>query len=450
MTALDGQGPPHIAVLADDLTSAGDGAAPFLRSGHAARVLFAAPTEPVRTPGVTAIDLGTRLLDEPAAAARTREAARRCADVGLLFKTVDSTLRGHVPAEVLAARDGAGRSAVVIAPAFPAEGRVTVDGVQYVRGVPVHESEYARDPVHPVRCADLAALFPGAARVGPGPGETARLPGLVEEGGLIVCSARGDDDLDRLVAVVACPDDVLWVGSPGLAAALARRWPAVAGGAVDVPGAARRTLVAVGSVNPATRRQLAVLRARTGVRAVTVGGDTAASASVSDSPWAPAPVAASVRYASTAPVLVVQTPGARDTPAAARALGRSLAELVRTLTEQRLVDTLVLTGGETAATVLDALGITGIDLIDEPEPGVARGTPLGGPGLPALIKSVLIKAGGFGDDDLLLRLCDLVRRPPHAPCPFPGFPRLSPAFPGTPASPASPASPAPPIEETRA
>ncbi|MFF3643594.1 four-carbon acid sugar kinase family protein [Streptomyces sp. NPDC002564] len=444
MTALDGQGPPHIAVLADDLTSAGDGAAPFRRSGHAARVLFAAPTEPVRTPGVTAIDLGTRLLDEPAAAARTREAARRCADAGLLFKTVDSTLRGHVPAEVLAARDGAGRRAVVIAPAFPAEGRVTVDGVQYVRGVPVHESEYARDPVHPVRCADLTALFPGAARVGHGPGEAARLPGLVEAGDLIVCAARGDDDLDRLVAVVACPDDVLWVGSPGLAAALARRWPAAAGGTVDVPGPARRTLVAVGSVNPATRRQLAVLRARTGVRAVTVGGDTAASASVSDSTWAPAPTptsapapapaAASVPYASTAPVLVVQTPGARDTPAAARALGRSLAELVRTLTEQRLVDTLVLTGGETAATVLDALGITGIDLIDEPEPGVARGTPLGSPGLSALIKSVLIKAGGFGDDDLLLRLCDLVRRPPHAPSPFPG----------------PPASPAPPIEETRA
>lgn len=382
-----------IGILADDLTSAGDGAAPFRRTGHEARILLSTPATALpRVPGVTAIDLGTRLLDEPSATTRAGRAARLFAGSALLFKTVDSTLRGHVTAEVRAAWAGSRRRAVVVAPAFPAEGRVTRQAVQYVRGVPVHESEFARDPVHPVRCSDLTVLFPDAVAIGPE--GAAVLPGLIGRGALVVCSAATDDDLDRLVSAVPHLDDVLWAGSPGLAAALARRCArgdrAVA--SAPAPAPARRPLVVVGSANPSTRRQLAALRTQADVRGVTVGDD-------------PAPSVRALR-ALTSPVLTLQTPDERRTPATARALARSLAAVVQALAEESLFDALVVTGGETATTVLQALGIDRIDLLDEPEPGVARGTPPLPHSLP-----VLIKAGGFGDDELLLRLCRLVRRP---------------------------------------
>lgn len=378
-------------ILADDLTSAGDGAAPFRRNGHEARILLSTPAAelPPRT-GVTAVDLGTRLLDEDAAATCTGRAARRFAGSVLLFKTVDSTLRGHVAAELRAAWAGSRRRAVILAPAFPAEGRVTAEAVQYVRGVPVHESEFARDPVHPVRCSDLTTVFPDAVAVGPD--RAAELPGLIRRGALIVCSAATDGDLGRLVAAVPRLDDVLWVGSPGLAASLARRCAREAGPVPPPPAPVRRPLVVVGSAHPATRRQLAALRARPDVRGVTVGND-------------PAPAVEALRTLA-APVLTVQTPDERHAPRTARALARSLAAVVRTLAAERLVDALVVTGGETAASVFQALGIDGIDLLDEPEPGVARGTPLGSSSLP-----VLIKAGGFGDDEMLLRLCRLMRQP---------------------------------------
>lgn len=382
-----------IGILADDLTSAGDGAAPFRRTGHEARILLSTPATALpRVPGVTAIDLGTRLLDEPSATTRAGRAARLFAGSTLLFKTVDSTLRGHVTAEVRAAWAGSRRRAVVVAPAFPAEGRVTRQAVQYVRGVPVHESEFARDPVHPVRCSDLTVLFPDAVAIGPE--GAAALPGLIGRGALVVCSAATDDDLDRLVAAVPHLDDVLWAGSPGLAAALARRCArgdrAVA--SAPAPAPARRPLVVVGSANPSTRRQLAALRTQADVRGVTVGDD-------------PAPSVRALR-ALTSPVLTLQTPDERRAPGTARALARSLAAVVQALAEESLFDALVVTGGETATTVLQALGIDRIDLLDEPEPGVARGTPPLPHSLP-----VLIKAGGFGDDELLLRLCRLVRRP---------------------------------------
>ncbi|OAH11973.1 four-carbon acid sugar kinase family protein [Streptomyces jeddahensis] len=378
-----------IAILADDLTSAGDGAAPFRQAGHDARILLTSTASvPRHAVGVSAVDLGSRVLDEEAAASRTWRAARLFAGSELLFKTVDSTLRGHVAAEVRAAWAGSGRRAVVIAPAFPAEGRVTVEGVQYVRGVPVHESDYARDPVHPVRCSDLATLFPEAV-LGQ-PDRAAELPELIGNGDLIVYSAAEDGDLDRLVAAVPRLDEVLWVGSPGLAAALARRCARATGSAASLPAPARRPLIVVGSTNPATRRQLVKLRTRVDVQGVTVGVD-------------PAPAVETLR-GLTAPTLTLQTPDERHTPQTAQVLARAQAAVVQALAEDHTVDALVITGGETATTVLQPLGATGIDLLDEPEPGVVRGSLIG-----RLPLSVLIKAGGFGDDAMLLRLCHLMR-----------------------------------------
>ncbi|MFG2334904.1 four-carbon acid sugar kinase family protein [Streptomyces sp. NPDC048604] len=385
-----------LAILADDLTSAGDGAAPFRRAGHAARILLTPTTPPASAvnapatppaPGVTAVDLGTRLLDETAAADLTRRAARAFAGAELLLKTVDSTLRGHVAAEIRAAWEGSGRRSVVVAPAFPAEGRTTRHAVQYVRGVPVHESEFAHDPVHPVTRSDLIAVLPAAVPVEPGDA-AARLPGLLDRGGLFVCSAETDADLDRIVAAVLRPDEVLWVGSPGFAGALARHHARPEGSPAAVP-VAHRPLVVVGSANPATRRQLARLRKEAHADGVTAAPD-------------PAATAAALRRL-TAPVLTLATPDDRIPPATARTLASAMAHVVRTLVADGTVDALVLTGGETAATVLHALDATGLDLVDEPEPGVARGTLIGGPAaLP-----VLVKAGGFGDDDTLVRLCRL-------------------------------------------
>lgn len=376
--------PSTVVVLADDLTSAADGAAPFRRSGHRARVLFDLPADVEA--GVTAVDLGTRLVDATEAGARMRWAARAYAGADLLVKTVDSTLRGHVAAELRAALAGSGRRAAVVAPAFPAEGRTTDRGVQYVRGVRVDESEFARDPAHPVRTADLARLLPESTLVAPD--RLGELPGLVAGGGVFVCSAATDADLDAVVAAVDHPEDVLWVGSPGLAAALARRHPRDPAAALPELPPVRRPLAVVGSANPASRRQLAVLYERSG-----------AVGAVADDPAA---VVAALS-ASGAPLLAVHTPEARGEDPAA--LTRGLTETAAELTRTGRADGLVLTGGETAAAVLGALGATGVELLDEPEPGIARGT-LYGPTAPPL--PVLVKAGGFGDEATLVRLCTLL------------------------------------------
>lgn len=105
----------------------------------------------------------TRSLDPAEAAARNEEIVRNAlaaaAPAGLALGFVsrsDSTLRGHYPLEpdviaaTVAAETGEATDGVVIVPAFPDAGRVTIGGVHYMRGdagslTPVAETEFAKD-----------------------------------------------------------------------------------------------------------------------------------------------------------------------------------------------------------------------------------------------------------------------------------------------------------------
>ncbi|MDR6986897.1 uncharacterized protein YgbK (DUF1537 family) [Paenarthrobacter nitroguajacolicus] len=107
----------------------------------------------------------TRSLDPAEAAARNEEivrnalaAAAGAVSLGFVSRS-DSTLRGHYPLEpdviaaTVAAETGEATDGVVIVPAFPDAGRVTIGGVHYMRGTgedagkltPVAETEFAKD-----------------------------------------------------------------------------------------------------------------------------------------------------------------------------------------------------------------------------------------------------------------------------------------------------------------
>ncbi len=114
----------------------------------------------------------TRSLAEPDAVERTMlaaggliaVAARRGARIQLVSRS-DSTLRGHVMAEVAALQAvrrqvlGAGYDGVLLVPAFLEAGRLTAAGIHWARIggelVPVGQTEFARDPVFGYTASDL-------------------------------------------------------------------------------------------------------------------------------------------------------------------------------------------------------------------------------------------------------------------------------------------------------
>src|SRR5215212_3402647 len=148
------------AIISDDLTGAADTGVQFARAGYRTAVAFRdAPIPPAEDLHAVALDTDSRAMPAGFAAKRVLEAGHTVRDARLVYKKLDSTLRGPVAAELAATLEATGRDRAVVAPAFPAAGRTTVDGVQLVRGLPVHETEARNDPRTPVREGHIPTLL---------------------------------------------------------------------------------------------------------------------------------------------------------------------------------------------------------------------------------------------------------------------------------------------------
>ncbi len=148
-----------VGILADDLTSATDGAAPFVSMGHRCVVFTDHRRSPPDDAAIVSVNKASRATSVEDAVDRATLAAKSLVSADILYNTVDSTIRGHVGAEITAALAASGRSIAIVAPAFPAVGRTTEGGRQLLRGVPLENTEFAKDPLHPITDSHLRALF---------------------------------------------------------------------------------------------------------------------------------------------------------------------------------------------------------------------------------------------------------------------------------------------------
>ena len=386
---------PEIAVIADDLTGAADSGVQLVRAGYATAVVFRGGEVPAAGLDAVALDTDSRTRPAGFAARRVVEAAHAVREARIVYKKLDSTLRGNVAAELSAALGATRRARVVVAPAFPAAGRTTRGGVQLVHGVPVHETEMRNDPRTPVREGHVPTLLAGTFSVATLGVEDLtdreRIRRTLETDGCVVADAERDADLERLVRAVPDPSSVLWAGSAGLALALGSVYPGPRAGEPSAPPApARRVLVVIGSLSGVSREQLR--------RLVEEYGDDAATPVHADRRGA---VRRAAKLAggplSGGTCAVIHSPGRRGGSRGGGPVIRSLAEVAARLSEQGLFDALVLTGGSTAVRVALELGASGIRLGGEVEAGVPWGTLIG-----PRPYGVVTKAGGFGGPDTLV------------------------------------------------
>lgn len=388
-----------IAIIADDLTGAADAGVQLLRAGYRTAVVFHGEKVPAIDLDAVCFDTDSRAMPAGSAENRVLGAVRAARGARIVYKKLDSTLRGNVAAELAVAFGAAGRDLAVVAPAFPAAGRTTVGGTQLVHGVPVDETEMRNDPSTPVREAHLPTLLSGAfSSVGTLGVEDLADPGLVrralEESECVVADAVHNSDLEVLVRAVPDPAGVLWAGSAGLALALGSVYFGPhAGDAGGYREPARPVLVVVGSVSGVAREQVRRLVREYGEVAVEARGERVSENAV-----------AAVREAlAGSACAVVHSSASRDVSGGS-VLG-SLVEVVGRLSEEGLFGGLVLTGGATAVGVARGLGASGIELEGEVEAGVPAGTLIGPRPYP-----VVTKAGSFGGPDTLVGAVEVLAR----------------------------------------
>src|SRR5438093_91851 len=120
-----------LTIMADDLTGACDAGTLF--AGRAPVPVTVWPAAPV-VAEVAVVDTESRHIDREAASARVSGAAASRPAATSWFKKIDSTLRGHVGAEIVALLEATGAPSAVTCPAFPSEGRVVLDRVLWVDG----------------------------------------------------------------------------------------------------------------------------------------------------------------------------------------------------------------------------------------------------------------------------------------------------------------------------
>lgn len=346
-----------IAIIADDLTGALDTGTPFVEAGL--RVVVAvdaeAAAEAVETGAdVVVVNTASRALSPVEAAARVAQAAAafQSAKPPIVFKKIDSRLKGNVREETEALAKAFDLSRAMIAPAVPDQHRFTRNGMVIGHGVP--------EPL------PIAPLFSQS--------------GLPIE----IFDASTDSDLEREIAALDGATTIA-VGARGLGGALARRFAQSNGAGLSPFQRTQRTLFALGSHDPITLAQM---------EALLQSGLLAGSCD------APAGELALDVLQQDLPLLLRCTGDIQqDTISVARIFAAGVTRLV----EQTRPDMLMMGGGDTAHAILCRLGVQLLEPKGEVEPGIpwfevrcADGRQI----------RCAVKSGGFGDAQSLIRVVE--------------------------------------------
>lgn len=365
---------------------------------------------------VTVVDSHNRSRSAADAAAHMAALVAAHGTLSALFLKFDSLLRGNVGAELAAV--GALRP-VVFCPAVPDNARTVVGGVLHIHGVPLHSTTlWAAESKPPastiagqlgaVTCVPELELV-GDAHFFSLPLAQVRSSQLVatmadaaNAGAIIVCDAETDDDLRR-IADAAVKLECVLAGAAGLAAAARsvthkeqgdeEREPAsstITGPAETAAAAAaagvaaatttdRDTLFVLGTASAALQAQLAELEGA-GVPVLRLAPEQLPTA----------------RIPSGTVAVVVVAAVSSDLS------GGILRGLVALAERDHGGRHLVLSGGETARAVLDALGITTLHPLAQAHPGAVISAGDDG-------RLIATRPGSYGDRSSLVEILATIR-----------------------------------------
>jgi 3-dehydrotetronate 4-kinase len=416
-----------LGAIADDFTGATDLCNTLVRRGMRSVQLIDVPAPDVEVADAEAVVVALKSRTIPAAEAIEKSLAaldwlRRGGARQILFKycsTFDSTDAGNIGPVAEALMDALGTDFTLFCPAFPENGRTIYLGYLFVGDVLLSESGMRDHPLTPMRDPSLVRVLQRQSRgqVGLVPQyDVARGPEAIRDAfsslrqvGFrhAIVDAIEDRDLEAIGEAAA--DFPLLTGGSGIALGLPenfRRQGLLGGdGAADaLPPIAGAAAVLSGSCSEATRAQVAHMRERGPVFTI----DPIAAAAGRN--IAEEALAWAAPRLGDRPVLISATASPEDVAAIQQVLGReragalvegTLAGIAAGLVA-RGVRRLVIAGGETAGAVVQALGVTGLRIGRQIDPGVpwtvSLPRSLGEPRL-----ALALKSGNFGAPDFFLR-----------------------------------------------
>ncbi|MDX8045512.1 four-carbon acid sugar kinase family protein [Gracilibacillus sp. S3-1-1] len=408
-----------IAIVADDLTGACDTGVQLVQYDLDVSVVIQSDTNDLETnKDVIIFNTDSRAMTNDQAYLTVSETCEQIKEMtfDIVYKKIDSTMRGNIGSELNAIYDKFQPDFVFITPAHPSNRRVVKDGIHYLDGIKLSKTEVANDPKTPVHESDVSKLIQHSS------GRSVkhltykdlrkgndfirkRLRNWKKQGiSYITVDAVIEEDLKRLMDVMNSDYRSVLCGSAGLINYL----PALLGYRVqeernNIQPNNKPVLFVVGSISKVGRQQLEHLLSSSDVVGVEMDsakiltGYEVKEKEVTDiqSTIKEAIMAGkSVALYSSADVDNVKTVGidkgihpTEISDWISKALGDIAVSIVKALK----IRNLFLTGGDTAQQVFTRLRIKNYQLIGELELGV----PIGKIGTQDEIITVT-KAGSFG------------------------------------------------------
>ncbi|MDR6944412.1 four-carbon acid sugar kinase family protein [Mucilaginibacter pocheonensis] len=148
-----------IAVIADDLTGAAELAGIGL--DYQLKTEINTIVDPACTADLLIIATDTRSLRKSEAKSIISNLTRQLVALKpqIIFKKIDSALRGHVLDEIESQMEAAHLKRALIVPGNPQHGKKVINGIYYYNGKPVHLSNYAHDPAFPVISSNVRVML---------------------------------------------------------------------------------------------------------------------------------------------------------------------------------------------------------------------------------------------------------------------------------------------------
>ena len=337
-----------------------------------------------------------------------------------VYKKMDSAIRGNIGIEIDAMIDCLPNvKAVLVAPAYPVNGRVTKWGRQFINGIPVHESEMANDPITPVAESSIPILLARQSHkkigylpidiIAKGLTDARRkIHELIANNcQIIVADAIFNEHLNTLAKIIDENKGILPCGSAGLAAAFADRMVANPNSRSSAPMNEKPDnrgpfLAVVGSKSDNAHQQVAKVRETLPM----IANIEINPLALTDSQDAPATITRIVRTALIAletkhALLLSISSAVTLNPEGAAKIAAGLGEITRLILLQTALGGLFVTGGDIAARVFHRLNAQAVAVKEEIEPGICSGRIIGGS---ADQLAVVTKAGSFGDAGTLVRI----------------------------------------------
>lgn len=407
-----------LLVIADDFTGALDTGVQFAASGAETRVVTNIEYDFSRTGRevqVLVLVAETRHVKWEEAYRMVYGIAKRACESGIpyLYKKTDSALRGNIGSELKAVLDAAGKHTLHFLPAFPRMNRVTRNGIHYIDGSPVHESVFGKDPFEPVTCSYIPDMMRGEVPVT----VVESMDGWERQNGVMVYDASTDEELMSIGSFLKEKGELgLTAGCAGFAAVLPQLL-GLSGKRRERISLDKKFLVACGSVNPITVRQLDYAE-RAGMKRIRLTPEQKLEKDYLESEEGNRALEEWTKTALEEECCIFDTndlPGCRAACEYAGSHGLSLDELrvriadtlgrvVEHLVRAGVKSTMLLTGGDTLMGFMRHIGCDEI----VPACEMAPGTVLSQVDIDGRTYSIISKSGGFGEEKLIAELAEKI------------------------------------------